>query len=561
MDLLTIENNELRLNTNLDEYTFGKTARDSIINQEGVLFDGKNFRQWTFEEVKACDTEKNGKTETLVFYCTKTPLNRDAKTLAQYFDEGGDKLFDAVKAVCTALTSAAINENTVPAVGAGGIMIDGDKVLFAPQSLFTYAANTLSAGESLNQHWGFVNETIQELPELCFERAAIIYRMLAGKLPFTATDSIARNADIFDHNFLPIEYCVNGINSELASSINNSLKLNSTAVTLPGKKKKGKASNDLKPVAEFPLDLLEEAWKQSLNKAEDKAFEEKVSAYIKSQNSKIKTKRNIKHNITLITVIIAILITATIVTINTIKGRGDEYTSTGLTSTQTIRAFMNGVNEKDNMLLSNFSSGKAPDQFCDMVSRIYVMHKQRLAYGGGDNGFAYPANWLFFIKDEKLYNRSGIYGITNLKIDGKAESLAVELKKNKEKPEALTKEGNISLEEESTSVHKIEYYLIYTEGEEVDFIVEKVTATLTLTFRKNRWIITDLVSDGVNLHVDCQIFKTDYFDALKEFDGDVMKAADSLRHKYEWLPEQDAMQREKDRIEYELAHPYAMLGF
>ena len=561
MNLLHIENNELRLNTNLDEYTFGKTARDSIVSQEGVLFDGKNFRQWTFEEVKSYDTEKNGKSETLVFYCTKNPLGKEAKTLAQYFEEGGDKLLEAVKAVTSALTSAAINENTVPAVGAGGIMVDGDKVLFAPQSLFTYAANTLPAQEGLAQHSGFVNETIQGLPALCFERAAIIYRMLAKKLPFTATDSIARNADIFDHNFLPIEYCVNGINSKLAASINNALKLNSTAVNVPGKRKKGKASDDLKPVAEFPLEELDQAWKQSLNEAEDKAFEEKVSSYIKSQNSKIKTKRGIKRNITLITVIAAIITIATIVTINTIKGRGDEYTSTGLTSTQTIRAFMNAVNEKDNMLLSNFSSGKAPEKFTDMVSRIYVMHKQRLAYGGGDNGFAYPANWLFFIKDEELYKRSGIYGITNLKIDGKAESLAVELKKKNEKPAPLTKEGNITLQDGSNSVHKVEYYLLYTEGEEVDFLVEKVTATLTLTFKKDRWIITDFVSDGEDLKVNCPAFKTDYFDALEKYEGDIMKAADSIRRKYEWLPEQDAMQREKDRIEYEQSHPYAMLGF
>ena len=53
MNLLTIENKELRLNTNLDEYTFGKTGHSSIASQEGVLFDGKNFRQWTFEDVKS----------------------------------------------------------------------------------------------------------------------------------------------------------------------------------------------------------------------------------------------------------------------------------------------------------------------------------------------------------------------------------------------------------------------------------------------------------------------------------------------------------------------------
>ena len=106
------------------------------------------------------------------------------------------------------------------------------------------------------------------------------------------------------------------------------------------------------------------------------------------------------------------------------------------------RPFMNGVNEKDTMLLSDFGDGKAAGDYGDMVSRIYVMHKQRLAYGN-DNGFGYPANWLFYITDEAKYKRSDIYGITNLKIDGKAETLAVELKKKNQNPAPLEKEGNI----------------------------------------------------------------------------------------------------------------------
>lgn len=561
MNLLNIENNELRLNSNLDEYTFGKTGHDAILSQEGVIFDGKNFRQWSFEEVKSYDAEKNGRPERLVFYCAENPLSSSAKTLAQFFEEGGEACLNAVKTVCKALTTAATDNNSIPLVGAGGIMIDGDKVLFAPESLFSYAANTLPAQDTLEQHQGFLNETIKGLPALCFERAAIVYRLLAKKLPFTATDSIARNADILDKKFLPIEYCVNGIDSELASAINNALKLNSTAVNVPGKRKSGKSSEDLRPQAEFPLEKLDESFRLSQNQSTDKDFEEKVAAYIKSQNSKINTKRHIKRNATTITVIGAILAAVIIATVNTIKSRNDDYTSTGLTSTQTICAYMNGLNEKDTMLLSNFGSGKTPNDFGDMVSRIYVMHKQRLAYGGGDNGFAYPSNWLFFITDDVKYTRSGVYGITNLKIDGKAESLKVELKKKNEKPLPLEKEGNVTLQEGTTSVHKVEYYLIYTEGEEVDYVVEKVTGTITLTFNKKRWIITDILTDSTNIKADCQAFKHDYFTALKQFDGDVMKATDSLRTKYNWLPEKDAMQREKDQIEYYLTHPYASLGF
>ena len=562
MNLLHIENGELRLNTNLDEYTFGKTAHDAVLNQEGALFDGKNFRQWTFEEVKSFDAEKNGKTEHLVFYCTKNPLGKGARTLAELLEENGDTAYNAALAVCTALTAAAKNGNQIPMVGAGGIMVDGDQVLFVPEELFSYAANTLSAQDALAQQHGYLNETIKGLPAICFERAAIIYKLLTKNFAFGAADSIARNADIFDNNFLPIEYCVNGIDIVLSGHINRALRLNSTAVTIPGKRKKGKSSEDLRPTADFPLEKLEEAWKLSQTQAEngnDKDFEEKVAAYKKSQSSKINTKRTIKRNSTTIGVIIASIVIVCVIIVNTIKTRGTDFTSVGLTSTQTISAYMNGVNQKDTMLLSEFGDGKSPDDYADMVSRIYVMHKQRITYG--DNGFGYPANWLFYITDDEKYSRSGVYGITNLKIDGKVAEHVEELHKRNEKAEPLTQEGGITLENGSTSVHKIEYYMIYTEGEEADYMVDKITSTITLTWKKNRWVITDIEENkNQPMGVDCAQFKADYFAELKKSNGEVIPAVDALRSKYEWLPEDAAMQRERDRIIYQIEHPFGDFG-
>ncbi len=563
MTLLTIENGELRLNTNLDEYTFGKTAHDAVLSQEGALFDGKNFRQWSFEEVKSYDAAKigsvTGSVERLVFYCAKNPLSKNAKTLAQYLDEGGEPALKAVLAVCTALTAAATDGYQLPMVGAGGIMVNGDTILFAPESLFGYAANTLPSQDALAQQHGYLNETIKGLPAICFERAAIIYRLLTNNYAFGAADSITRNADIFDNKFLPVQYCVNGIDSLLAGNINSALRLNSTAVSIPGKRKTGKSSDDLKPQAEFPLEKLEEAYKLSQNNTNDAAFEEKVAAYKKSQNSKINTKRTIKRNSTTIAVIAGIIAAIVIVTINTIKTRGTDFTSVGLTSTQTISAYMNGVNEKDTMLLSEFGDGKTPNNYADTVSRIYVMHKQRLTFG--DNGFGYPANWLFYITDEKKYASSGVYGVTNLKIDGKPAEHVAEVHKKNEKATPLTQEGGITLENGSTSVHKIEYYLIYTEGEDIDYLVDKITSTVTLTYKKNRWVITDIEETKRQPQkVDCAKFKADYFEELKKTEGEVMPAVEALREQYPWVPERDAMQRERDQIEYYLTHPYASLG-
>ena len=103
--------------------------------------------------------------------------------------------------------------------------------------------------------------------------------------------------------------------------------------------------------------------------------------------------------------------------------------------------------------------------------------------------------------------------------------------------------------------------MIHTEGEEADFVVTKTKAYFTLTFKKGRWIITDVQMENKNTHTDCEAFKADYFEAIQKYEYDVIKATDSLRSKYEWLPEEDARQREKDRLAYNAAHPMEALGF
>ena len=65
-ELITISDGELRLTSNLDEYSFGKTNYDSIVTQEGLLFDGKNFTSWTFSDVKSF--EDPDRKERIVFF-------------------------------------------------------------------------------------------------------------------------------------------------------------------------------------------------------------------------------------------------------------------------------------------------------------------------------------------------------------------------------------------------------------------------------------------------------------------------------------------------------------
>lgn len=559
-ELITISDGELRLTSNLDEYSFGKTNYDSIVTQEGLLFDGKNFTSWTFSDVKSF--EDPDRKERIVFYCGKNPLSSQAKTLAAFYKQDDEESLQAVKAVCQAYQIAAKSKLEFPIMGAGGILVDlsknETKILFLPQGLYKNTVSGLSASDYYEEEGAWINQTIYNLPAICFERAVFVYKLLTGSFPYANIDQIERNADILDQNFLPLEMAIDGIDLQLAKEVNKALKLNSNVVNIPGKKKKGKNSEDLKPNPDFPMELLDQAWKLSKEqkaKIKNTDFEEKAQTYMKRKKSQIRTKRRIRRNTAKIGVGIALAIVLATIISNTIKTNQGQYYTKGLTSTQTIQAFFMGINAKDVTMISNFVKGKKPQNYVDMVSQIYVLSKQRKIYDK-DNGFASPENWLLFSTNAEKYDMSGLYGVTQLKIDGTAYPINVKVYKKNQKPEAVTQEGDILLKDKDQSVRKVEYYLLHSEGENFNIVVEKITDIFTLTYKKDRWIITDISSSSESVKVKPLVFKNDYLNQLILTNGDVIKAVDQLRLSYDWLPGKTELEMEKELMEWNLTHIY-----
>ena len=559
-ELITISDGELRLTSNLDEYSFGKTNYDSIVTQEGLLFDGKNFTSWTFSDVKSF--EDPDRKERIVFYCGKNPLSSQAKTLAAFYKQDDEESLQAVKAVCQAYQIAAKSKLEFPIMGAGGILVDlsknETKILFLPQGLYKNTVSGLSASDYYEEEGAWINQTIYNLPAICFERAVFVYKLLTGSFPYANIDQIERNADILDQNFLPLEMAIDGIDLQLAKEVNKALKLNSNVVNIPGKKKKGKNSEDLKPNPDFPMELLDQAWKLSKEqkaKTKNTDFEEKAQTYMKRKKSQIRTKRRIRRNTAKIGVGIALAIVLATIISNTIQTNQGQYYTKGLTSTQTIQAFFMGINAKDVTMISNFVKGKKPQNYVDMVSQIYVLSKQRKIYDK-DNGFASPENWLLFSTNAEKYDMSGLYGVTQLKIDGTAYPINVKVYKKNQKPEAVTQEGDILLKDKDQSVRKVEYYLLHSEGENFNIVVEKITDIFTLTYKKDRWIITDISSTSESVRVKPLVFKNDYLNQLILTNGDVIKAVDQLRLSYDWLPGKTELEMEKELMEWNLTHIY-----
>ncbi|MBR5402500.1 MAG: hypothetical protein IK102_11915 [Treponema sp.] len=576
-NVVSIIDGELRLCSGLTEYAFGKTNYNSVVTQKGLLAqcDSKkdeplhfSFSPWTFQDIKSFDVE--GHDERIVFFCAPNPLSKKARTLYELFADAGtadagvkekDKMYSSSLAVCSALTQAATEGLDIPINGAGGILIEDNSILFLPHDIFLNSTAALPALDQADTNNCWINPSLRDLPALCFLRASIAYKMLTGRFAYPASDTLTRNADLLDKNFLPLELSINGINPELANAVNKGLKLNSNSINIPGKKPKGKKSEELIPEASFPLQLLSEAKNSTAAVMSDKEFEDKVKNYKKLQGSKINTKRTFRRNTAAFTAGLIAFVFLLLYIRSSYKNYMDDYTSKGLTSTQTVQAFFKGMNNLDISLLEEIAKGKSTNRYVDSISNVYVIGKQRMATGG-DQGFLKPAKYFLTVTDYSRLKLGGLYGFTNLKIDGKDYDEYIEPFKNKDKAAPIETEKGISLKNGDKSVHSVEYYSLHTEGDNYDVLVTYNKDTFTLTYKKDRWIITGIEPSQTDLNLDSNKFKDDYFKAVTQNNGDVIKSIKELSFTYEFLPSVLEMTTEKKILEEYLANPYKdILGF
>lgn len=579
-NVVTITDGELRLCSGLGEYAFGKTHYNSSVTQKGILAtcdssQGEplhfSFEDWSFSDIKSFDVPDNP--ERVVFYCNKNPLSKNAKTLSELYEKSGsqdastadkDNMYYASLALCTILTQAANQEIELPLNGSGGIIVDGFEasskqklqLLFLPHNVFRNSVATLKDIEQADLHNCWVNPSLQGLPAICFMRSCVAYKMLTGRYPYPSANTVTRNADLLDKNFLPLELSVNGINSELAQAVNKGLKLNSNSVDIPGKKSKGKKSEDLTPQKDFPLELLANAKDNISSELSDEDFEEKVNSYKKLQNSRVKTKRTIRRNTTTIAVCLFAVLFAIFYARSTYKNYLNDYTTKGFTSVETIQTFFKGMNTMDITLLQTFTEGRSVNRQVDGISNVYVISKQRMSSGGGNSGYQKPAKFFVMLTNSSVLSIVGLYGATNITVDGKTIDEYIDLPKNKDNPEILTQEQGVTINKGDKSVHSVTYYTLHTEGIDNDIIVAKNTGTFTLTFKKNKWIITDIQLDSQDVELDSTLFKSEYFNLLLQNDNDVIKTVNQLSYKYDWLPSAKELKIEKQAYEEYLSDPF-----
>ncbi|MBM7023772.1 hypothetical protein [Treponema sp. Marseille-Q4523] len=571
---------EIIFDTGLNESAFAKTRLSNLLSESGIaaFADKKfgsdmtfSFSEWKFDGVKTIGDGDGAH----VHLCGRFGEEEEMFSLAEIFlraERGGE----AERYAATAASYAAVcvieeakKENVkIENIGAGGIYVkaapwfaEKPALLFLPQALFDKACATGGASYAKLQGFWISKALSERRGSLSFTQAVIAYRALAKRMPYDKSDESARSTDEYDKNYMKLEHVINGVDASLAESVDAALELPSR--TVEAERKNAHGSHGVHGAAEslhtadgqkekpFPLQafyaelgiddgtLKEVPHPAALPQSE---FDAKVASYYKSKKRSISARRAFRRNAGTIAVCFAASALIAFFAFSAVRNARHRPSAVGLTSFEVAEAFYEAIHTQNVELVGAMSSGKVSKRYGDIVGGIYVINKTRSAYDP-KNGIVTPEAWFASLSEENVEARRDVYGITSFTLDGKESSLEVRVPERSEKRTPVRSEGGAPLDDGAQAAHTAEYYTVRTDGETGDFIVERNRDTVRLTYKKNRWAVTEIEEDEDDVPVDTAAFKSDALAALQKYGGDTILATSALKKTYPWVPDRAAVQK------------------
>lgn len=375
------------------------------------------------------------------------------------------KIFRIIKA----MKAAELEHITLPDSGAIGIIYAEDgSILFLPELLVTRSIAMRSQKEAAEytESWRQPILPIEQMPS--FSAAVMIYTIITGRRPYNADSPEALTEDFLDCYFVPAEY-VCSISKENAEILDTALK---------GKIKFRPSLKRLLGIfgEDIAVVYLPET-KTAKKEAKDKADAKLVS--------RIKRSRYIRRHFTQIAIAVLSVVIAAVITISIVNTELSRPTTKGLTSVQVVESFYTSLHHLETVDLEECITKDAGKQIKNIATNLYVTSKMQSAYNQGLS-FLTPAQWIL----KGTPDRSSIYGITHLKINGAESSTNADWLENNQKiPLADVEKG-------AAESFNVEYYVVMTEDPENITILE-YKDSVELTFLKDKWIITKLERNGI----------------------------------------------------------------
>lgn len=586
--IVFIKSSKLYLDTSMTQSSFSKSRITERLGETGFTAKRNGskweFSPWRFTGTLLSSTIKDGEASehSVVDTVLLEGEGFDGKTLASFFDESPTSSAQAAAAVCAVIEQAIDANIKIANNGAGGIFISSDynTIILLPQDLFETAV-TCRGDTTYSENDGmYVYRSLTGSAALRFTQAVIAYRALTGVLPFADKTTAKRHEDYVDHNYVHLADMVYGLDTGLSFFVDNALMRNPKIESHNATQKQKKQTLNEKITAgikegvinernaheekliqragmQFPLTTFyrelgltqtgavpESGVRTTVIRSariSQEQFTTEAKKTTQSFNKSLQTKRWFRHHKTPLTVVSCIILGIAFFAFTYWHDNQKNPTTKGLTSPQTVEMFFSALNNLDVVAAQNSSTGKDLGNTVDIITNFYVSTKSRSAYEQKVQCVT-PAAWL-------CYNNSGNYtmfGLTQFTIDGVQGKLDFTGPAKNTHPVALSAENGTALTPEAKMTHTVHYYLVYTAADETHVIEHN--DTVTLTWKKNRWLITALVQNENDTVISTLAFTKSYLDAADSFGKDFVQIAQSLAPSYPWISTKDEIIEAKEKI-------------
>jgi hypothetical protein len=544
ISLLNRNNGMLELDMAMGPRDFAQSRLLPFLEEDGWLVCGTNLSSWKFTEVvqrgdSICVTGSDFLgTSLLELLCDKNSSEKNSNT----------SIISILKEVFRGMELVLQQKPEFQLFGPAQILVEKEKdsaetrLLFLPPTLFKRAIESRSVQEQGQLLGCYCNPQLQGTEAMAFSQGVYLYKGLNGQLPFPQREEDLRWADYRDKNFMPLEFLVPGLPSQVADAVNNNLQL---GTSLTAKKKNTlqdkimeKKSAPCKPVLLHSIVAAEEPNLLSLStQTESTEFIQRRESYQQQQEKELHRKRFIKKYSTWIKVALAVVAVGIAACISGIKDWRNEFVSTGLSPAQVCGVLYTALDEQNLVMAKAMCTGSGTEEFQERLSNFFIANRMRTGMNPMSLALT-PSQWIQYLyQQEELAQQATqessspfqqreiwIYGVTNFHLEmpqlpeKSSSQLPVQASSRlpvypplrKDKLQPVDASAGEKLQAVAT------YSLVYSDGLE-QLQVEHHRDSLTLEFIKEGWQVVSVEQDFYNEMVEQSQIQGDFIQLLKDF--------------------------------------------
>ncbi len=529
ISLLNRNDGKLELDMAMGPRDFAQSRLLPFLEEDGWIVCGTSLSSWKFTEViqQGDSIYVTGSdflgTSLLELLCSEN-------TSEKKFDTS---IISILKEVFRGMELVVQQKPEFQLFGPAQILVEKEKdsaetrLLFLPPTLFKRAIESRSVQEQGQLLGCYCNPQLQGTEAMAFSQGVYLYKGLSGQLPFPQREEELRWADYRDKNFMPLEFLVPGLPSQVTDAVNNNLQL---GTSLTAKKKNtlqdkimDKKAAPRKPVLLHSIVAAEEPNLLNLStQTESTEFIQRRESYQQQQEKKLHRKRFIRRYSTWIKVALVVVAVGIAACISGIKDWRNEFVSTGLSPAQVCGVLYTALDEQNLVMAKAMCTGSETKEFQDRLSNFFIANRMRT--GMDPTALAVtPSQWVQYLAQQATQESSSpfqqreiwIYGVTNFHLEipqlsEKALSqLPVYPPLRKDKLRLVEGKEGEKLQAVAT------YSLVYSDG--LDSLqVEHHRDSLTLEYKKQSWQVVSVEQEFNNEMIERSQIEKDFTQLLKE---------------------------------------------